>query len=210
MKRIPKTLGIFGVALLGTLTASAAFAEAPEYVRVKSIAYAGSGCPAGSVATNVAPDRQAFTLLFDQYIAEVGPGVPFNQKRKNCQINLDLDYPSGWSYAVKKVSYSGFVDLDSRVTATAQTSIYFQGSAETAVAKKSITGPSSRSFDVTESFSSSSLAWSPCGARRSLNLNTQLLLTSSSSRASGLAVIDTDSGLPGGVNNLKLVWKRCY
>ena len=80
-----------GVAL-AALFAGSAYAQAPDpsQVYIRGINFAGSGCPAGSVSTNVAPDAKAFTLLFDQYIAEGGPGVPASSTRKNCQVLVDL------------------------------------------------------------------------------------------------------------------------
>ena len=75
-------MNLRAVMSLGTLAATlsiagnAAAATAPDWVRVRSISYAGSGCPAGTVAQNIAPDRLAFTLLFDSYLAEAGPSIP--------------------------------------------------------------------------------------------------------------------------------------
>jgi hypothetical protein len=209
MKRIQKSLAILGVSLLGTLAASSAFADAPDYVRVKTISFAGSGCPAGSVAGNVSPDRQAFTLLFDQYIAEAGPGVPFNQKRKNCQINLDLDFPSGWSYTIFTVDYRGYVSLERNVKATQQSSYYFQGQGKTATLKTILAGPTDRNFAIRDTLGLEATVWSPCGARRALNINSQVQVDNSrASNKYGLITTDSIDGELTLVYGIK--WTRCH
>lgn len=195
-----------GAALL--LQGKAAFADAPTYVRVRSISYAGSGCPAGSVAKNVSQDRQAFTLLFDQYIAEVGPGVPFIQRRKNCQLTVDLDFPSGWTYTVVTVDTRGYIAADPGTNVTQQSSYYFQGQARTARASSSAWGPLDENYQLRDVVGVSSLVWSPCGERRALNINTEVK-ASNSANPSGHALITTDS-IDGSLKQIyALQWARC-
>src|SRR5262245_51642085 len=93
--------------LLALAVGGSALALGPDASKVKihGISYAGSGCPAGSVSQMVSPDAEAFTLLFDSYIAEAGPGVSLANGRKNCQIAVDLRFPSGWSYTIFDVDY---------------------------------------------------------------------------------------------------------
>jgi hypothetical protein len=194
--------------LLALAVSSSAFAEAPPYVRVRNISYAGSGCPAGSVAGNTSPDRQAFTLLFDSYIAEVGPGIPLNQKRKNCQLNIDLDFPSGWSYTIFSVDYRGYVALERNVKGTQQSSYYFQGQGRTATLKTVMNGPIDQNYQIRDTLGLTATVWSPCGAQRALNINSQLILDNARApRASGLLTTDSIDG------ELKLVygiqWQRC-
>lgn len=190
------------------MAASSAYAQSPEYVRVRSINFAGSGCPAGSVATNVSPDRQAFTLLFDQYVAEVGSGISAREKRKNCTINVDLDFPNGWSYTLFTVDYRGFVDLQRNLVGTQQTSYYFQGSAATARLTSKIVGPVSRDYQIRDTLGVSAEVWSPCGARRALNMNTEVRIDNSrNSRGQGLMTIDSIDGQLKHIYGVK--WRRC-
>ena len=50
----------FALTFLGlSLGAVPAIADVPDYVKLRSIAFAGSGCPAGSVAANVSQDLTA-------------------------------------------------------------------------------------------------------------------------------------------------------
>ncbi len=203
-----KNLVKFGAPLLFATISSAAHADAPAYVRVRSISYAGSGCPAGSVAGNTSPDRQAFTLLFDQYVAEVGPGVPFNQKRKNCQINVDLDFPQGWSYSILTVDYRGYVALEGGVKGAQQSSYYFQGQGSTATLKTNMFGPIDQNYQIRDTLGLSAVVWSPCGAQRALNINSQLTVDNAGS-ASRHGLLTTDS-IDGQLHLVYgIQWQRC-
>lgn len=201
---------LVAIAFAALCTAEAQADVGPSYLRVRSLSYNGSGCPAGSVAGRTSDDRNVLSFFFDQFVAEVGPGVPFNQKRKNCQINVDLDFPSGWSYSVRSVSHRGYLSLGRGVRATLSASLYFQGQRQTATLRSNFTGSIDRDFQVLDTLGSSAQVWSPCGAQRSLNVNTSITLDNfGASGRKGLMIIDSDSDLPGGVSDLELQWTRC-
>lgn len=203
-----KKLAMVGSAFAMLTAASSAFAAGPDYVRVRSINFAGSGCPGGSVATNVSPDRQAFTLLFDQYIAEVGPGVSAREKRKNCVVNIDLDFPQGWTYTLFTVDYRGYLDLAHSMVGTQQTSYYFQGSSATARLASNISGPVARDYQIRDNLAVTSLVWSPCGASRSLNMNTEVRIDNSrNSRGQGIMTLDSIDGQLKHIYGIQ--WRRC-
>lgn len=71
--------------------------------------------------------KQVLTLLYDKYIAAIGPGIPITESRKNCAVNLDVHYPSGWQYTLFTTDYRGFIDLDKGVTGTQSATYYFSG-----------------------------------------------------------------------------------
>ena len=125
------------------------------------INYNGSGCPIGTVAENVAPAKDAFTLTFSEYIAEAGPGFSPRDGRKNCQLTLTLKVPSGWQYSIGDFDYRGFVALDQGMRAQYRTSYYFQGDANTSNFNNDIWGEKFDDFsprvDWTEVFSLVSL-----------------------------------------------------
>lgn len=72
-------------------------------------------------------DVNSFTLIFDSYVASVGPGVGITESRKNCQLNLDLRYPGGFQYSVYSTIYRGYVGIDKGVSATQSATYYFSG-----------------------------------------------------------------------------------
>lgn len=194
--------------LLAVAMAPAALAQRPDprQVFVRAINYAGSGCPAGTVAANVSSDASAFDLLFDSFVAEAGPGVPLMESRKLCTINLDLSIPQGWSYAVSSVQTRGFANLESGTSATQMNRYYFQGSASTATFRSTMNGPLTRDYVFTDQLSASNQVWSPCGASRALNLAVEARVQAPSGRRALLTVNEVDGGYS---RRYFLAFKRC-
>jgi hypothetical protein len=121
------TLLVVAAATLGLATPTPATAPNPNDVFIKSFTYAGSGCPAGSVANATDASKQVLTLLYDSYVAAIGPGTQVADRRKNCQINLDIHYPNGFQYSLFSADYRGFEDLDGGVTGEQVATYYFSG-----------------------------------------------------------------------------------
>jgi hypothetical protein len=124
-----RTLLVVSVASLGlaTPTPQAPAGPNPNDVFIKSFTYAGSGCPAGSVANATDASKQVLTLLYDNYVASIGPGTAVTDRRKNCQLNLDIHYPQGWQFSLFSADYRGFEDLDKGVTGQQVSTYYFSG-----------------------------------------------------------------------------------
>lgn len=68
-----------------------------------------------------------FTLIFDKYVAQIGPGIATTESRKFCQVNLQLHYPQGFQYSILKTIYRGFAQLDAGVTGAQEATYYFSG-----------------------------------------------------------------------------------
>lgn len=208
MKRIIQHLSATLVAWLGLTASPAAAIDKPDYVRIRSIHYAGSGCPAGSVAENVSPDLTAFTLLFDSYIAEAGPGVPASQKRKNCQVTLDLDIPQGWSFTIADIDYRGYASLERGVTGLQKATYYFQGQSTQVSGETSLRGEMDRDYHIRDELVLTAEVWSPCGASRALNINSQVRVDNTRNpRGYGMLTTDSMDGVFTTIYNLK--WRRC-
>lgn len=196
------------MALCALAMGTSAFAAGPDLSKVKvaGISYAGSGCPAGSVAQSLSADAKAFTLLFDSYVAEAGPGVALSNGRKNCQIAVDLRYPQGWSYTIFDVDYRGYAKLDPGTVGTQKTTYYFQGAASQASLQTNYSGPKDADYHIRDSLGINALVWSPCGATRAVNMNTQVRVTASGSRRA-LMTIDSIDGQLKHVYGIQ--WRRC-
>jgi hypothetical protein len=190
-----------------SLLVSQSALSAPSDVRVKSINYAGSGCPAGSVSGKLGRDFTSFTLYTHDFLAQIGYRIPLIEKRKNCQLTVDLLVPSGWSYTIAEVEYKGYVSLDRGVTATQSSAYYFQGSALTARVTSNMRGPLNAEYNIKDTLGISAQVWSPCGAVRALNINAQVLLQSTNRNASGIITLDRIKGNVETIYGLR--WKRC-
>jgi hypothetical protein len=197
---------IISALALGT-SASAASSSLPPYARLRHISFAGTGCPAGSVAGLFDADVTAFRVYFDDFVAQTGPGLPMSEKRKNCQLSIDFDIPAGWSFSVASMEYRGFVDLDAGVTAQQTSTYYFQGAAQTARLSTTINGPIARSYDIKDTLAIEGQVWSPCGLNRALNVNAQVLVNSTSSRREGIITLDRLDARVAHIFGLQ--WRRC-
>lgn len=104
-------------------------AEGPSghEVQITGIAFAGSGCPAGSVSGQLSSDLTTITLLYANFIAQAGKGLTATDYRKNCQLNVKLKYPQGWQFSVFKADYRGYAQIPRGDTGTCKATYYFSG-----------------------------------------------------------------------------------
>jgi len=201
-------LATFALALPAAESATAStITPDPSEVYLNGIAYGGTGCPQGTVGSYISADRQTFTLIFDQYVASIGPGVAITETRKNCQLNLDLHYPGGFQYSVFSTIYRGYVSLDKGVTARQSATYYFSGETSQSTASTSFTGPVSRDYEIVMDRDLTSVVWSPCGTQAPLNINSAVLLQSSISSAQGFI---TDDSIDGKITFVVgIQWQKC-
>jgi hypothetical protein len=180
----------------------------PTQVYIQRIDYAGTGCPAGSVSGNIALDAKAFTLLFDNFVADAGPHIPLTEARKNCQLNIQLHVPQGWSYAIATVDYRGYMLLDPSVTATQRSTYYYAGSLQQASAQSTWAGPQDQDYVVRDTLGLASLVWSPCGAQRNLNINAEVRVNNRiTPGSSGMLTVDSIDGKVEQIYGF--LWRRC-
>lgn len=223
-----KFLGLSAIALFGSAFASpidpardptiVAAASAPattlppgldiSQVYFQTVSYGGTGCPQGSVGSALSPDRKTFTLIFDAYVATVGPDVAVAEGRKNCQINIILHYPQGFQYSLLTADYRGFVDLEANITGTQKSTYYFAGNTEQGSTETNWTGPLSKDYLIHDELEFSSTIWSPCGTVEALNINSQIRLDNTKNKK-GYGYLATDS-VDGHVTFIMgLQWQKC-
>jgi hypothetical protein len=146
-------------------------------VTIKSIAFAGSGCPAGSVAGQLSSDLTTLTLLYDKFVAQAGKGITPSEYRKNCQLNIKLEYPSGWQFSIFKADYRGYAQIPKGDTGTCKATYYFSGDSSQISSTKTIRGPYEDNYIMTNVFGVESTIWSPCGIEGLLNINSEVRLS---------------------------------
>jgi hypothetical protein len=181
----------------------------PSKVYIEGITYGGSGCKAGSVAISKADDWKTVTLSFDSYVASIGPGVSFVERRKNCNINVKIHYPSGYQYTLYQTDYKGYCELEKGVTAKQQSDYWFAGFMGQKGSLKSIwKGKFADNYSFRDTLAHEAWVWSPCGASTTLNIDTQLNLDNNEDKkASGFItteVIDHKVKTIYGVR-----WRKC-
>ncbi|MEZ4743006.1 MAG: DUF4360 domain-containing protein [Bdellovibrionota bacterium] len=200
-------IGLFVGFGLGALNAMAFDLPDPDEIYINNVIHGGSGCPQGSVAFDLSEDGQAFTLLFDSYVVESGPGLPRSESRKSCQLTVNLHVPQGWSYSIMDVDYVGFADLDRGTWGKETSTYYFQGSRNgKATLSTKLRGPMSDDYQISDRLGLEALVWSPCGVNRALNIKTSIQ-TMAKRGKSALMTLDSIDGEVQQIYGIK--WKRC-
>jgi len=203
---------VLAIALSGpahaTSGAKLAAAPPPDRLTVQVVTVNGSGCPAGTAAVAAASDNSAFTVTYSNYLAEAGAGSDPTDFRKNCQLNLLIHVPQGFSYAIAKADYRGFASLYNGATAMQRAHYYFMGQSPTAVSTHNFRGPFTDNWQVSDVTDVASLVWSPCGENRNLNVNTELRVRAGTvSHNTSFITMDSTDGSLRTIYHLS--WKRC-
>ncbi|ARZ66575.1 DUF4360 domain-containing protein [Streptomyces sp. HU2014] len=195
---------------MSTFDASVIVNPPPDKIVIEVATVNGSGCPAGTAAVAVSPDNTAFTVTYSEYLAQVGVGSKPTDFRKNCQLNLIVHVPQGFTYAIASADYRGYAKLESGATAQQKASYYFQGSSQTVPIIHNFKGAYEDNWQSTDRVDVAALVWAPCGERRNFNINTELRVnagTSDPSKTNSFMAMDSTDGDINTVYHLS--WKEC-
>lgn len=154
----------------------------------------GSGCPSGDA--DVRTDGRTFTIGYHTFLARAGGGSSPVDMRKNCQINIRVRVPDGFTYGLARTTYEGYTHLQDGASALNRVSTYLQGSSATASVSQSFTGPRSGDWETTYRPSFSEIQWSPCGSPRNININAEVrvLLGSADPDRLNFAIVESSRG----------------
>ncbi|MFD9597468.1 DUF4360 domain-containing protein [Kitasatospora sp. NPDC059973] len=182
----------------------------PDKIVIDVATVNGSGCPAGTAAIAVSPDNTAFTVTYSDYIAQVGVGSKPTDFRKNCQLNLNVHVPQGFTYAIAAADYRGYAHLVPGASAVQKANYYFQGSPQTTSLSHRFTGALDDSWQATDSVAVAALVWAPCGELRNFNINTELRVNAGTSDPTRTTSFMTMDSTDGSINTVyHLAWRQC-
>lgn len=159
------------LALVPASADAATSQEAPPYFTVSPLSVNGSGCPPNSAAVSQASDT-TFTITYSKYIAQAGQGAAVGDFRKNCQINVQVGVPQGWTFGITEVNYRGYAHLGSGARGVLTASYYYAGLPATSYQQHGLSGY--RDGDYEFSDRAAVTAWAPCHFNATLNVNTAL------------------------------------
>lgn len=202
------TIGALGLAA----PAGAADAPAvppPDPVVIDPVTANGSGCPAADATVEVDPGNTGFTLRHTSFFAHAGLGAGPVDFRRNCQVNLQVNAPDGYTYAVSRGERDGFLHLPAGATALQRTTYYFTGSPQTSLRDHRFTGPYNDFWQAVDETPVPDLVFAPCDARRNLNINTEVRVQSGAADPSAsvsFMLLGTDRDA---VSHYSLVWRLC-
>ncbi|MFD7872567.1 DUF4360 domain-containing protein [Streptomyces sp. NPDC059766] len=181
----------------------------PDKIVITVATVNGSGCPQGTTAVAVSEDNTAFTVTYSNYLAQAGGNSDPTAFRKNCQLNLVVHVPQGFTYAIASADYRGFAALESGASATQRASYYFQGSPATAYRSHPFSGPLNDNWEATDSTDWAQLVWAPCGVQRNFNINTEIRVNAGTSSPGKVSFMTMDS-TDGDISTIyHMAWKDC-
>lgn len=182
----------------------------PDHMTIDVVTVNGSGCPAGTAAVAVSPDNKAFTVTYSQFMAQVGVGALPTDFRKNCQLNLRLNIPQGFTYGIARTDYRGFAHLERGATGLERANYYFQGMSPTAYRSHSYAGPFSDDWQATDTTELAAIVYHPCGEQRLFNINTELRVGAGSSDTTTTTSFMSMDSTDGSVETTyHFAWKTC-
>jgi hypothetical protein len=195
---------LFSCLAFAPASASAA-ATPPPHFTVRLLSVNGSGCPPGSTAVSQASST-AFTVTYSQYIATAGDGASPASFRKNCQLNVTVGVPSGWTFGILSVDYRGYAHLGKAARGALSASYYYAGLPQTYQSQHSIPGPTDRDYGFTDQ--SAAVAYAPCHFNATLNVNTDVRAFAGSEK-SFLNLLTMDSTDVNMSTIYHLAFKQC-
>ncbi|KAK4451013.1 hypothetical protein QBC34DRAFT_459510 [Podospora aff. communis PSN243] len=174
----------------------------PSSIHIPSIAFAGSGCPAGSLSASPSLTSTSIALTYTNMTALTRLNSTAAQARKNCQINIRVRHPPNWFFSVRRTTYRGHARIPVGVNGTARAGYYFSGGTAMAQSTMAIPGPFDGEFTKVDVFSEDNVAWSPCGSEAMININAEVRLTPVNSTQP--AVLSVTS-----LEDVELGWRWC-
>ncbi|MFG2844604.1 DUF4360 domain-containing protein [Kitasatospora sp. NPDC101155] len=182
----------------------------PDRIVIDVATVNGSGCPAGTAAVAVSPDNTAFTVTYSSYLAQVGVGSKPTDFRRNCQLDLRVHVPQGFTYAIASADYRGFAHLEAGATGIQRAGYYFQGDPGTTYRSHRFDGPTDDNWQVTDTVDVAALVFAPCGEERNFNVNTELRVGAGTSDPAHTTSFMTMDSTDGSINTVyHLAWKQC-
>lgn len=211
--------GLLVLSLLSPTVAWAQFVPAPPCDQIHIVGtpvVSGTGCPAGTahviIASTTPGCRTAdfIEVLFDNFTAEMGPGIPFAKRRQQCTVQVTLRVPSGLRFTVASVHYEGYADLSNPGSTATLVSDYFipiPPNVTHATTTKKLTAPFKGNFTKDDTLGLLSLVWPPmCNIDVPSNLRS-ILTVDGPMTAHAIITVDQISSKLRQFWGLK--WARC-
>ncbi len=166
---------------------------------IADVIASGTGCPsADSWSADVAPDGQAFTVVFNQYEIELSPGTP--KEKRVCRISLLLNSNRRRGFALGSFAFAGYAYLEDGMKATSEASYKFKNKAESraqglghVLSPLELTGPYDNEYLLQNTVTSDMFPpGHRCDKERALVIATRLEVRNNP-RKSGSAYLNTSS-----------------
>lgn len=99
-----------------------------QEVHIGDFTYSGSGCQPSTAAIRLSDDLTTLMLSYSDFVVQAGEGIAPGERRKYCDVRVQLYFPQGWQFSVVKADYIGYALLPDGATGTCNATYYFPGS----------------------------------------------------------------------------------
>ncbi|MFI0487510.1 DUF4360 domain-containing protein [Actinomadura sp. 9N215] len=206
---------VVAAALAATAAAVAPATAGPRVVRgaegfsVKIVAVHDSGCPVGTVWAAPLAGKDAFTVIYSDYLAQAGGWSDPLDARKKCQVVVQVSVPQDVTYAISSSEHRGFAQLESGANATLKVGSYFQGQPPGGMVPYSMSGSYDDIWYHTYRRPMDQFVFKPCGEDPNVVLTTELRVDKGTSDPSKVSFIAMDYTGEGPRTTYHLAWKSC-
>lgn len=185
-------------------------------VRVDRPQHAGNGCPEGTMRVVFAPDNLSFTVIYDQFIAELKGEGGAPRDRMQCQMVLPVEIPEGQQMEITRVDYRGFAGLPEGTQAALHSIVGFQSRGNINSGKTlryTFTGPLMDTYEISTGAMNEDKRGrgkrdvSPCGGVAQLRIANQLTVRSRGQQREGMITLDSIDGSQNMIYHIN--WTSC-
>ncbi|MFE0019435.1 DUF4360 domain-containing protein [Amycolatopsis sp. NPDC059021] len=168
-------------------------------VTIEPVVVNGSGCPPGTTRIAVAPGNTSFTVSYREFTARIGgDSLPYD-RRKLCQLNLDVHIPDGYTYGLRRADHLGSAALTAGTTGTLRGTYYFAGVPTPPETVHAFRGPLDGGW--TAGADVGQIAYKPCGLKGNLNLKAETRLATSAPADVSTLTLDSST--------YHFAWRTC-
>lgn len=190
-------------------------------LRVGGTSYNGNGCPQGTMRVSFSPDNLSFSILFDQFVAEVGAGStpgPVPRRRPQmkignitCNTIIPIEIPQGMQMEITRIDYRGFSALPDKSTASLSSVVNFRGAGgdgDRLTLRYQFKGPLMENYEIsTDQANNGNSELSPCGGSTQLRITNQLSITARSNSEPASITLDSIDGSSNAIYYVN--WRAC-
>lgn len=200
--------------LIFMLTNAALAQNASVNVAIRGVRLTGSGCGSATASAALTADGKILSLLFDNYIAEIGQGSSNPQLtslKKNCMVYIDVDVPAGFQYAINQTEYRGFSALPISAYGLHRFTQMSPGQMVPSMREAQLRGPIQQNYSVVVKQKPGREIYSACNnPQQTIQLQSELQVAYLPNTADrSIAMINLDS-IDTGVNSkFSIVWRTC-
>lgn len=179
-------------------------APQPGTVTTNNVQPIGTGCPTrDSITPTISDDRLTLILTYSNFTVRDGEPVAAQTALKNCDIVLNITYPSGFRFAIFSVNFKGLASMRDVGTIGSLAARYsFQGQSPPVEFTRLGTGPFSGNYEAPlVKNPATEVMFGPCGGGGVLNIITEV-------RVEGTGVLSATNTDPF-QQNYALIWQSC-